>query len=93
MSSSFIMILIAVIALMFIANGSLGKAKKPNFIKNLKSSQSWNISFFDNNKWLKLIIIIIIKIGTELILGLWRLIATGIKLGTPSFFKKIQKGI
>ncbi len=92
MDNSLIIILIAVITLMFIANSSLGKAESPKAIKNLKSSQLWKITFFDNNKWLKSIIIIIIKFGSWLIFGLWRLISTGIRLGTPSFFKKIQKG-
>ena len=92
MDTNILPILAAIVALMFIANSSMGKAKSPNSIKNLKASQTWGIKFFDDAKWLKWILISILKIIFVIIFGLWRLIASGVRLGTPNFVKKIQKG-
>jgi|GEM_PF-1634152 len=92
MKDSVIMILFAIVILMFIANSRLGKAKVPK-IKNLRASQVWGNTFFDTKKWLKWILIFLLKLAAEIVFGLWRLIASGIQMGTPSFFKKITNGL
>ena len=82
MNEIVVMILIIVSILMFAAHSPLGKIKAPAMIRRLSGHTSWRIKFFDDNKWLKWTLIIILKIIAEIICSLWRILSYSLRLGT-----------
>ena len=93
MNDTVITILMMVVILMLMAHSPLGKIKAPTKIRRLSGNTSWRIKFFDDNKWLKWTLIIILKIIAEIICILWRILSYSLRLGTPGWFNKIKKGI
>jgi hypothetical protein len=88
------LIIFLVIAFMILANSRIGrKTKMPRRIGGLRPNQCWGIIFFDSRLWLKRVLITLLKITVFCLLFIWRLIALGLRLGTPNFLKRIIKGV
>jgi hypothetical protein len=93
MNDTVIALLMIIVILMLAAHSPLGKIKAPTKIRRLSGNTSWRIKFFDDNKWLKWTLIIILRIIAEITCFLWRLVSYSFRLGSKGWFAKIGKGL
>jgi hypothetical protein len=89
--STVIVIIISIIAIGFIASRiDTKKIKTPNSLTRRKSSDLWGNAFFDRNRWLKWILLSLLKTIVALFFALLRLAVGAGKMVWDARPKKIK---